>query len=427
MCTACFEFFLGGEIRANPAYWRSPTDSSQHIPTILFSKKISPKVHNEQERLEHTWTWTIWQPKFVWRKKMVCNLLCFCHSVSSSMRSHLKWFSSNSVFMPVHCDSSICLLGRVFEVILKLRGSCHLRVALKHPQSLCLSLSTSLAAMRELVHVQGGQMSDIGWYACKTDVLSLFLVHDFSVLCSRVPSFSDILQVSSSQLRTCCGMRMHIHISLACEGQCGNQIGAKFWEVIADEHGIDPTGTLCNSNSDFDGFLPWVEIKVVQSNVLWSACHVLLPVLYHFGLDRRIVMTLCCAPTLNWSGRYLPWRFRSAAWKLVWFGCIYMYYILYIPRKSKDQTLPLCSRESFIWITLKTILCLVLDFQGIYSSVQFFPIKTTSCQGWGCIIWLLEGGMPKELVTRLSLTGGKVRKTWTTQVVVVVVVVVVFF
>ena len=26
-------------------------------------------------------------------------------------------------------------------------------------------------------------------------------------------------------------------------GQCGNQIGAKFWEVIADEHGVDPTGT----------------------------------------------------------------------------------------------------------------------------------------------------------------------------------------
>ncbi|PAA64759.1 hypothetical protein BOX15_Mlig024627g2, partial [Macrostomum lignano] len=26
-------------------------------------------------------------------------------------------------------------------------------------------------------------------------------------------------------------------------GQCGNQIGSKFWEVISDEHGIDPTGT----------------------------------------------------------------------------------------------------------------------------------------------------------------------------------------
>merc|ERR1712216_797498 len=24
---------------------------------------------------------------------------------------------------------------------------------------------------------------------------------------------------------------------------CGNQIGAKFWEVISDEHGVDPTGT----------------------------------------------------------------------------------------------------------------------------------------------------------------------------------------
>ena len=26
-------------------------------------------------------------------------------------------------------------------------------------------------------------------------------------------------------------------------GQCGNQIGAKFWEIISDEHGIDTTGT----------------------------------------------------------------------------------------------------------------------------------------------------------------------------------------
>ena len=37
---------------------------------------------------------------------------------------------------------------------------------------------------------------------------------------------------------------------------------------------------------------------------------------------------------------------------------------LRFPRKSKDQTLPLGSRESFTWIILKTILCLVLDFQG---------------------------------------------------------------
>lgn len=35
-------------------------------------------------------------------------------------------------------------------------------------------------------------------------------------------------------------MREICHIQA---GQCGNQVGAKFWEVISDEHGIDPTGT----------------------------------------------------------------------------------------------------------------------------------------------------------------------------------------
>eukprot|EP01018_Ginkgo_biloba_P031803 Gb_15855 [translate_table: standard] len=35
-------------------------------------------------------------------------------------------------------------------------------------------------------------------------------------------------------------MREILHIQ---GGQCGNQIGAKFWEVICDEHGIDPTGS----------------------------------------------------------------------------------------------------------------------------------------------------------------------------------------
>ena len=35
-------------------------------------------------------------------------------------------------------------------------------------------------------------------------------------------------------------MRELVHVQ---GGQCGNQIGSKFWEVISDEHGIDPTGT----------------------------------------------------------------------------------------------------------------------------------------------------------------------------------------
>ncbi|KAI0220865.1 Tubulin beta chain (Beta tubulin) [Massospora cicadina] len=34
-------------------------------------------------------------------------------------------------------------------------------------------------------------------------------------------------------------MREIVHIQT---GQCGNQIGAKFWEVISNEHGINPTG-----------------------------------------------------------------------------------------------------------------------------------------------------------------------------------------
>lgn len=35
-------------------------------------------------------------------------------------------------------------------------------------------------------------------------------------------------------------MREIVHIQV---GQCGNQIGAKFWEVISEEHGIDSSST----------------------------------------------------------------------------------------------------------------------------------------------------------------------------------------
>ncbi|KAJ0179650.1 hypothetical protein K1T71_004241 [Dendrolimus kikuchii] len=41
-------------------------------------------------------------------------------------------------------------------------------------------------------------------------------------------------------------MREIVHIQA---GQCGNQIGSKFWEVISDEHGIDATGAY-NGDSD---------------------------------------------------------------------------------------------------------------------------------------------------------------------------------
>nr|VZI21127.1 unnamed protein product [Spirometra erinaceieuropaei] len=41
-------------------------------------------------------------------------------------------------------------------------------------------------------------------------------------------------------------MREIVHIQV---GQCGNQMGAKFWEVVSDEHGISPEG-LYKGDSD---------------------------------------------------------------------------------------------------------------------------------------------------------------------------------
>ncbi|KAI9333161.1 Tubulin/FtsZ, GTPase domain-containing protein, partial [Zopfochytrium polystomum] len=42
-------------------------------------------------------------------------------------------------------------------------------------------------------------------------------------------------------------MREIVHVQV---GQCGNQIGAKFWEVISDEHGIDAAGNYSGSIPD---------------------------------------------------------------------------------------------------------------------------------------------------------------------------------
>ena len=99
---------------------------------LCFPRKFPPKYTTNKNDLT---------TKICLEETMVCNLLCSCHSVSSSMRSLLFRFWTDSAIIlllwPLHCDSSTCLLGRVSEVILKLRGSCHLRVALKHLQSLC--------------------------------------------------------------------------------------------------------------------------------------------------------------------------------------------------------------------------------------------------------------------------------------------------
>merc|ERR1711920_672238 len=52
-------------------------------------------------------------------------------------------------------------------------------------------------------------------------------------------------------------MREIVHLQA---GQCGNQIGAKFWEIISDEHGIDPTGSYCGTS----------ELQLERINVYYN-------------------------------------------------------------------------------------------------------------------------------------------------------------
>merc|ERR1712137_1006110 len=57
---------------------------------------------------------------------------------------------------------------------------------------------------------------------------------------SAVASAPSLSQHQSPLNPSLAKMREIVHLQA---GQCGNQIGAKFWEVVSDEHGIDPTGT----------------------------------------------------------------------------------------------------------------------------------------------------------------------------------------
>ncbi len=61
-------------------------------------------------------------------------------------------------------------------------------------------------------------------------------------------------------------MREIVHLQT---GQCGNQIGSKFWEVISDEHGIDPTGTY---HGDSDLQLERINGKHANTYGLGDAC-----------------------------------------------------------------------------------------------------------------------------------------------------------
>lgn len=55
-------------------------------------------------------------------------------------------------------------------------------------------------------------------------------------------------------------MREIVHIQA---GQCGNQIGVKFWEVISDEHGIDPNGAYVGDS----------HLQLERINVYYNEAH----------------------------------------------------------------------------------------------------------------------------------------------------------
>ncbi|XP_076869860.1 tubulin beta-1 chain isoform X3 [Brachyhypopomus gauderio] len=55
-------------------------------------------------------------------------------------------------------------------------------------------------------------------------------------------------------------MREIVHLQI---GQCGNQIGSKFWEVIGDEHGINAVGT-------YEGDL---DLQLERINVYFNEAH----------------------------------------------------------------------------------------------------------------------------------------------------------
>ena len=199
--------------------------------------------------------------------------------------------------------------------------------------------------MRELVHVQGGQMPDV----CKIDVLSLFLVHDF---------LSFFLWHTSSILKPVAGMLWHgdasTHFS-RLRGQCGNQIGAKFWEVIADEHGIDPTGTLCNSNysslkclSRFDSFFS--ELKSKSSSQMSFGVHV--------ACFYQYFTTLVLIEELSWR--------RAVRLLRLWIDLAGTYH------GDSDLQLETC----LIWMYIH-----VLHIICIYSSVQFFSYQNYIVRG----------------------------------------------
>ena len=106
--------------------------------------------------------------------------------------------------------------------------------------------------------------------------------------------------------------------------------------------------------------------KILNLTYIRSFWGVRIPLRFHhhgFGMNNRPVGHRVSTLHRQWGVWYSSLPSRYVAWLVAPTKC-------YKPRESKDQTLPIGSRESFIWTILKTILCLVLDFQSMCFSFR---------------------------------------------------------
>ncbi|XP_024947220.1 tubulin beta chain [Cephus cinctus] len=72
----------------------------------------------------------------------------------------------------------------------------------------------------------------------KTSFVVTHVNQNYNIFGSKIKKFKNfIIQIFGFSLI----MREIVHVQV---GQCGNNVGTKFWEVIADEHGIDPNGVF---------------------------------------------------------------------------------------------------------------------------------------------------------------------------------------
>ena len=188
-------------------------------------------------------------------------------------------------------------------------------------------------------------------------------------------------------------MRVHLHIS-RLRGQCGNQIGAKFWEVIADEHGIDPTGTLCQSNycilkclnlAVLDGFpfVSWNRSPQAKCRMehLSNASGRTSPLWFWSKNCHDVVL---CA----WSNSQLIWQvptmeIQTCSLKLAWFGCsvrsvtwflffLFLLLLLLLLRSEDSKIYSHIHEITWFWITsyLKD-----LKWFGLRSALTFISTK----------------------------------------------------